>query len=93
LLLIPTLEAHLAELGIDACDFGGSVIRKILQLADRNGFILPLSSGVLLALVDRALNAYCLTSRPVHVARSFTAQETTRGERELSIEGEVFLGQ
>jgi hypothetical protein len=91
-LLIPTIEPHLAELGIDACDFGGSVIRKILQLADRNGFKLPASNEALMKLVDNALNTYCHQSRFDHVERSFVVQETTRGERELSVEGEVFLG-
>src|SRR5690606_19189509 len=38
LLLIPTLEDDLAELGIDVFEFGGSVIRKIALLAERNGF-------------------------------------------------------
>jgi len=91
-LMIPPIEPHLAELGIDACDFGGSVIRKILYLADRNGFTLPVPNAVLLTLMDNLLNAYCKQSRPTHVPRSFVAQETTRGERELSVEGEVFLG-
>lgn len=91
-LLIPTIEPHLAELGIDACDFGGSVIRKILHLADRNGFKLPASNQALMKLLDSALNAYCHESRFDHVERSFVAQETTKGERELSVEGEVFLG-
>jgi hypothetical protein len=91
-LLIPTIEPHLAELGIDAADFGGSVIRKILHLADRNGFKLVASNDKLMKLVDNLLNAYCGKSRFNHVQRSFVAQETTTGERELSVEGEVFLG-
>jgi hypothetical protein len=92
ILLIPPLEAHLAELGIDACDFGGSVIRKIATLAERNGFALPVSFATLLKLLDVALNAYASASRPVHNKRSFVAQETTKGTRELEIEGEVFMG-
>jgi hypothetical protein len=92
ILLIPPLEKHLAELGIDACDFGGSVIRKIATLAERNGFVLPVSFETLLQLLDVALNAYASASRPVHNKRSFVAQETTKGTRELEIEGEVFMG-
>ncbi|MFM2418618.1 MAG: hypothetical protein RL385_3341, partial [Pseudomonadota bacterium] len=92
ILLIPPLEKHLAELGIDACDFGGSVIRKIATLAERNGFVLPVSFETLLKLLDVALNAYASASRPVHSKRSFIAQETTKGKRELEIEGEVFMG-
>lgn len=91
-LMIPTIEPHLAELGIDACDFGGSVIRKILHLSERNGFKMAASKEVLMSLVDNLLNAYCRQSRFDHQERSFTTQETTRGERELSVEGEVFLG-
>ena len=91
-LLIPTLEADLAELGIDAADFGGAVIRKIAILAERNGFELPLPIPTLLGFVDDVLNRYCEFSRPVHQPRVFTQQETTKGQRELAVEGEVFLG-
>jgi hypothetical protein len=92
LALIPTLEADMAELGIDAFDFGGATLRKIAQLAERNGFDLPLSSADMLETANSLLNAYCAISRPGHQKRAFIEQETTRGERELSIEGEVFLG-
>lgn len=91
-MLIPMLEADLAELGIDAADFGGAVIRKISVLAERNGFAMPLPVPVLLGFVDKALNAYCQFSRPQHRERVFTQQETTKGLRELAVEGEVFLG-
>jgi hypothetical protein len=92
ILLIPTLEDDLAELGIDACDFGGSVIRKIATLAERNGFELPVSFDTLLKGLDKALNLYAKQSRRSHADRNFIAQETTRGSRELEIEGEVFFG-
>ncbi len=92
ILLIPTLEDDLAELGIDAADFGGAVIRKIATLAERNGFSLPLPFPVLLDSVDQLLNRYCSYSRPDHQARRFTQQETTKGARELAVEGEVFAG-
>ena len=93
LLLIPTLEDDMAELGIDAFDFGGSVVRKITQLSARNGFELPFSNDSLLEGVDQLLNTYCRLTRPGHVERIFTRQETTRGVHELSVEREVFLGQ
>lgn len=92
LMLIPTLEDDMAELGIDAFDFGGAIVRKIAQLADRNGFELPFPTGEMLERTDGLLNAYCTLARPGHTKRRFIDQETTRGERELSIEGEVFLG-
>jgi len=91
-LLIPTLEADLAELGIDAADFGGAVIRKITTLAQRNGFTLAAPIETLLGFVDKLLNQYCSYSRPNHKPRAFTQQETTKGVRELAVEGEVFLG-
>lgn len=90
--LIPAMEDDLAELGIDVFDFGGSVIRKIANLAERNGFELPVANDVLLEGLDDLMNAYCNVARPHHVRRNFTAQETTKGKRELSIEGEVFHG-
>lgn len=90
--LIPTLEDDLAELGIDVFEFGGSVIRKIAHLAERNGFTLPVSNELLLTRLDDLMNAYCDVARPHHRRRSFTAAETTKGLRELSIEGEVFQG-
>jgi hypothetical protein len=92
LALIPTLEDDMAELGIDAFDFGGAVVRKIAQLAERNGFDLPIPTQALLERTNDLLNAYCAIARPGHEQKRFIEQETTRGERELSIEGEVFLG-
>jgi hypothetical protein len=92
LLLIPTLEEDMAELGIDAFDFGGSIVRKIAQLAERNGFELPFPTAAMLETTNDMLNAYCKLARPGHRAKRFIDAETTRGERELSIEGEVFLG-
>jgi hypothetical protein len=92
LLLIPTLEDDMAELGIDAFDFGGAIVRKIAQLAERNGFELPFPTPALLETTNDLLNAYCKLARPGHRAKRFIDAETTRGERELSIEGEVFLG-
>ncbi|MFO0693889.1 MAG: hypothetical protein U0230_10070 [Polyangiales bacterium] len=90
--LIPSMEDDLAELGIDVFDFGGSVIRKIAHLADRNGFELPVSNDKLLAMLDDLMNAYCKVARPHHVERKFTQQETTKGVRELQVEHEIFLG-
>jgi hypothetical protein len=92
LLLIPMLEDDLAELGIDVFDFGGSVIRKIAVLADRNGFDLAISNDILLSWVNSLINAYGRATRPHHVERKYTEQETTRGERELELEGEILYG-
>lgn len=92
LLLIPTLEDDLAELGIDVFEFGGSVIRKIALLAERNGFNLGFPNERLLEWVDALINAYGTRTRPHHTPRRYTQAETTKGERELSIENEVFYG-
>ena len=86
------LEEDLAELGIDVFAFGGSVIRKIAVLAERNGFDLPADNETLLGLLNKVINAYGKVSRPAHEARDYIAQETTKGRDELEIEGEVFYG-
>jgi len=92
LLLIPTLEDDLAELGIDVFEFGGSVIRKIGVLAKRNNFDLPADTDTLLGLVNKALNAYGDVARPGHVQRDYISGETTKGSDELEVEGEIFEG-
>jgi hypothetical protein len=92
LLLIPMLEADLAELGIDVFEFGGSVIRKIGLLAKRNNFDLPVNTDTLLALVNKLINAYGDMARPDHVRRDYVALEATRGIAELQVEREVLTG-
>ncbi len=84
------LEADFAELGIDAFDFGGSMTRKLIHLAERVGFHLPFSTPVLHGLVNRIFNTYCKYSRDGHRLRDFVQQETTRGRRELEVERKVF---
>ncbi len=92
LALIPHLEEDLAVLGVDAFEFGGSVLRKLTMLSERNGFFLPVPSSVLLPTLNRLFNGYCRLTRPDHVYRDFMASETTRGAAELDIEREVFGG-
>ncbi len=84
------LERDLAELGIDSFEFGGSMVRKILHLADRVGFRLPLSTAQIQKLVNRGFNEHCMKSRPNFTPRDFFAAETTKGKRELDVEREVF---
>ncbi len=84
------VEADLAELGIDAFEFGGAMARKILKLADRVGFDILIPTAPLTRLVNRALNDYCKATRPGFVERNFMEAETTQGKEELAIEKEIF---
>ncbi len=84
------IEADLAELGIEAFDFGGSMARKILFLSDRVGFKVAATPAQLEALMDFLFNRYCEKTRPGFVKRSFLKAETTIGTEELAIERDVF---
>ncbi|MBT6434289.1 MAG: hypothetical protein HOK97_19025 [Deltaproteobacteria bacterium] len=88
--LIPYLEEDFAELGIDAFDFGGSVVRKVTTLAERNGFYLPISNEQLMLSLDRLFNGYCSMTRSDHQECSFTQSETTRDPEALKVEDQVF---
>ena len=88
--LLNWIEADLAELGIDAFEFGGSMARKILFLSDRVGFKVAATPAQLEALVDFLFNLYCSRTRPGHVKRRFMKAETTVGKEELAIEKDVF---
>lgn len=90
--LIPFLEEDLAELGIDAFEFGGSVLRKVSHLAERNGFHFTLPRKVLLAELNLLFNGYCKVTRPQHAFRDFMASDTTRGESERAVERDIFFG-
>ena len=89
--LIPYLEEDLAELGIDAFEFGGSVLRKVSHLAERNGFHFTVPRAVLLAELNVLFNGYCKLTRPGHKYRDFMDSDTTRGERERAVEREIFF--
>lgn len=88
--LIPLMEEDMAELGLDAFEYGGSVVRKTVMLAERNGFLLPVPASVLLETLDTLFNAYCRTTRPGHARKSFIHAETTQGEEQLAVEREVY---
>ncbi len=89
LALIPLLEEDMAELGIDAFEFGGSVIRKISVLAERAGFEM-LPRDELLRRLDGLFNLYCQKTRPGWTGRRFVDAETTRGREQLEVERDVF---
>lgn len=88
--LIPMLEEHLAELGIDALAFGGSVIRKIGHLAERNGFLLPVPMTQLYGVFNSLFNTYAKVTRPTHRWQAYMSSDTTRGEEQLAVEREAF---
>lgn len=84
------MEADLAELGIDAFEFGGSIIRKVLHLAERAGFFLPMPADQFRKLFDLVFNGYCYATRPGHSYKHFSEAETTQGEHARTVEREVF---
>ncbi len=90
LALIPYLEEDLAVLGIDAFEFGGSVLRKLTYLSERNGFYLPVSGDHMLIALNGLFNIYCKASRPEHSFRNFMNSESTVGAEELAVERELF---
>jgi hypothetical protein len=88
--LVMYLEPDLAELGTDVFDFAGSVLRKVVHLAERAGFLLPVPGETLLAAINGIMNAYCEATREGHVRRDFMAAETTRGAETAAVEKEIF---
>ena len=84
------MEKDFAELGIDVFEFGGSLVRKVINLAYRVGFHLPLPQENMKAFVNYMFNAYCSATREGHNFREFLDAESTLGEAELAVEREVF---
>jgi len=84
------MEPDFAELGIDVFDFGGSLVRKVINLAYRVGFNLPLPQENMKELINFLFNAYCSATREGHKYQQFLEREETTGERELAVEKEVF---
>lgn len=90
--LMPHLEPDLAELGIDAYEFGGSVVNKISALAYRNGFYLPMPRWALLLGLDAVFNGWCAVTREQHSWTDFTGFDSTKNELLRSVERTVFFG-
>lgn len=88
--LVIFLEEEFAEIGVDAFDFGGSVLRKAAHLADRAGFDLLLPKDDTLAMINRLFNAYCAATREGHQPRDFMVAETSQGEKVAAVEREIF---
>ena len=90
LALIPYLEDDLAVLGVDAFEFGGSVLRKVITLSERNGFYLPLPADKVTSTLNMLFNGYCMATRPTHSFKDFMIAETTKGKAERRVEKKVF---
>ncbi len=88
--LIGLLEEDLAELGVDAFDFGGSVLRKVVRLSERAGFDLLAPGPVLLRDLNALFNAYCKLTRKDHRFRDFMTADTTRDAESAAVERAVF---
>ncbi len=88
--LVMLLEEELAEIGIDAFEFAGSVMRKVSALSERAG-LLPAEVALRQAMLfNRIFNLYCRATRPGHEDRDFMAADTTSGEEERAVEREIF---
>ena len=90
LALIPYLEEDLAVLGVDAFEFGGSVLRKVITLSERNGFYLPVAATTITPALNMIFNGYCKMTRPEHSFCDFMVAETTKGKSERKVEKTVF---
>jgi hypothetical protein len=88
--LVLYLEPELAEVGTDVFEFGGSVLRKAVHLAERGGFTLLVPGKDLLAFFNAAFNAYRSLTTEGHVWRDYMAADTTHGDAEAGVEREIF---
>jgi hypothetical protein len=88
--LVFYLEEPLAELGIDALELGGSVIRKVTSLAERAGFEPEGAGQALGERLNALFNGYASLTRPHHVPRAYHLGDTTRDAAARAVEDEVF---
>ena len=89
--VLAQLEKPMAVIGIDSLEFGGSMSRKILNLAYKVGFNFPLTQGNFEKLLNYIFNSYGKYSRVNHIPKDYIKSETTKGTYELNVEKEVFL--
>ena len=88
--LVMCLEPELAELGIDAFDFAGSVMRKVGALSERAGFLDERGVRGQVVFFNSVFNAYCKVTRRGHAWKDFMAADTTRGTEVEAVEREIF---
>lgn len=88
--LVFHMEDPLATLGIDALDFGGSVVRKIGHLSQRAGFMTPEDAEGFGHFVNLLLNQYAKLTREDHVEKNYLLADTTVGGAMLEVETDAF---
>jgi hypothetical protein len=88
--LVLYLEPELAELGIDAFDFAGSILRKASRLSVRAGFLTEEQATRQNAFFNSVFNSYCRLTREGHTFKNFMEADTSRGEAVKRTEREIF---
>ncbi len=88
--LVLYLEPELAELGIDAFDFAGSILRKASRLSVRAGFLTEEQATRQNAFFNQVFNAYCRLTRDNHTFKNFMEADTSRGAAVTQTEREIF---
>jgi len=88
--LVLYLEPELAELGIDAFDFAGSILRKVARLSVRAEFLTEQQAKEQNAFFNDVFNAYCRLTREGHELKDFMSAETSKGEAVARTEREIF---
>lgn len=88
--LMTYFERDFALIGIDVYEFAGSMFRKVVHLAERVGFDLPIPGPKLLLLINEDFNKRAKRSRKNYTRKDYHLAETTQGIAELEIEAEVF---
>ncbi|MFI5301543.1 MAG: hypothetical protein ACHREM_25930 [Polyangiales bacterium] len=88
--LVLLLEEELGEIGVDAFDFAGAILRKTATLSVRAGFLTRAAADGQSRFFNGVFNRYCELTRPQHRWRDYMAAETTRGAAESAVEREIF---
>ena len=88
--LVMYLEPELSEIGVDAFDFAGSILRKVGVLSVRAGFIDQAGAHAQKAFFNRVFNGYCALTRRGHAFKDYMAAETTKGDAATRVEKEIF---
>lgn len=90
--LVLLLEEELGELGVDAFDFAGAILRKVATLSVRAGFMTRAVADRQSAFFNDMFNRYCALTRDHHAWKDYMAAETTHGAAEAAVEREIFGG-
>ncbi len=90
--LVLLLEEELGELGVDAFDFAGAILRKVATLSVRAGFMTRELADRQSVFFNAMFNRYCRLTRAGHAWRNYMEAETTRGAAEAAVEREIFGG-